>query len=381
MKNKKNTICFICGDPGGTNAIIPVIKKIQLDKILFFFTLGYVEAINILSNQNLNFDKIRENIDCFSISEIFKKNGTSILVTGTSYNSIGVEKRFIHAAKRMNIQSLAVLDFWSNYRSRFCDEKGNLKYVPEKIAIMDIHAYNQMIDDGFKPETLIITGQPAFDKLDICKQDFTELKNQKIRDFFNINIHDLLVVFVSQPLSALFGNDSSNPLFLGYNEKIVLDYLIIALEQISRNSDKKIVLLIRPHPNEDEEKYCELNSKNIRIFVSKKCYSREVVMTSDLVVGMYSELLVEACYLGCIVLSLQPDLKYRDNLPTNKWGHSMPVYAKEKINDAVRIMLLDSNVRQDMKRRVNQFRNDGGATERVVNLIYQITTQSRTEGN
>lgn len=365
-------ILIICGDPGGANAIVPVIKQLLAEKKRNVNVFTYLQAIDIMNNNNISFSILDERITDSAIEEIIQENKPAIIVTGTSFNPIGFEKRFILAARELNIPTLAVLDFWSNYSLRFCNDETGFNYVPDKIAIMDNLAYNDMIAEGFNPDTLIVTGQPAFDALANDKLHFNDNKCQKIRSDFQIPSNELFVVFLSQPLSMLYGDDKSNPLFRGYTEKTVLKNLIKTLEKITQIFNTHLTLLIRPHPREQLNEYENFSSDHFRIIVSKGGNPREIVMSSDLVIGMNTELLVEACYLGCIVVSLQPNLNIKDALLTNVSGHSIPVYSEEKSFNTITIALFDSTIRSEMKNKLDHFIQDGHATDKVVKTIYQM---------
>ncbi len=371
-RRKTNPILVICGDPGGANAIVPVIKKLySLEKInALVFT--YRQASDIMLQNNISFSVLDETITKSEIEDLLQKSPPAIVVTGTSFNPIGVEIKFIHAARKLKIPTLAILDFWTNYSLRFSDEHGKMKYIPDKIAVMDNVAFREMIAEGFDPDTLVITGQPAFDTLAVYKLNFNIETRQNIRHNFKIDENELFVVFVSQPLSSVYGEDESNSQFLGYTEKTVIKDLVDALDKISQDCEKKITLIIRPHPRESSYEYQKITSNVIRIIVSNDSNPRYLVMSSDLVIGMNTELLVEACYLGCIVVSLQPGLRFKDVLPTNNEGYSVPVYSKEKIIDTIRMTLIDSDIRSEMKNKVDHFKQDGHAADRVVGTIIQM---------
>jgi hypothetical protein len=377
MPSRTPQLIVICGDAGGANAIVPVIKQLHSEKKRDVLVFAYLQAIEIMSKNKISFSVLDEKITDSAIQELLQKNQPVIIVTGTSVNAIELEKKFICAARKLKIPCLAVLDFWSNYSQRFSDDQGDLKYVPDKIAIMDEIAYSGMIAEGFHPDTLIVTGQPAFDALAECKVNFNNKTLQKIRRNFQIHANELFVTFVSQPLSIVNGEDESNPRFLGYTEKTVLKNLVPALNKISQDCKKDIALIIRPHPREKSDDYTKITSNVIRIIISSVDNPRDIVMASDLVIGMNTELLVEACYLGCIVVSVQPGLRFKDVLPTNNEGYSIPVYSKDKITDTIRITLIDSDIRSEMKNKLDHFKQDGHATDRVVNTINQMIQASR----
>jgi hypothetical protein len=69
---------------------------------------------------------------------------------------------------------------------------------------------------------------------------------------------------------------------------------------------KPISLIVRPHPREAGDAFGGLRADGVRVSVSREENGADVAMSSDLVVGMTSMLLVEALQLGCRVVSLQP---------------------------------------------------------------------------
>jgi hypothetical protein len=96
-------------------------------------------------------------------------------------------------------------------------------------------------------------------------------------------------------------------------------------------------------------------------------------MAADLVVGMTTVLLVEACLLGSIVLSLQPGLRLPEALPTNRWGASRAVYRESEIAEAVASLLFDENAREELAARARQTRFDSNATGQVISLVEKMT--------
>ena len=95
-------------------------------------------------------------------------------------------------------------------------------------------------------------------------------------------------------------------------------------------------------------------------------------MASDLVVGMSGEILIEACYLGCIVASMQPCLRFKDSLPTNLLGYSIPIYRNEEIYERIQTALLDQEFISRIARKLHDFKPDGNATQNIVDLIIHM---------
>lgn len=365
-------VVAVCGDPGGANAVAPVIAALRAEGRVAVQALTYLQACTLWSKRNLVFDETLEDTTIAMATDLLCHSGAALLLTGTSVNAIELEKTFIAAARDLGLPSLAVLDFWSNYARRFSDADGRLVYMPDRIAIMDERAHAEMVAVGFDPARLVITGQPAFDDLAAWRSQFTPVRRQETRDGLQVGPDELLVLFASQPLSKLYGRDPANPLYLGYDEQIVLRALVAALDQIAEQHHQKIVLVVRPHPREQAQVLEKAASRVIRLLVSADGEPRDLVLAADLVAGMNTVLLVEACYLGCVTVSLQPGLRLPDALPTNSWGCSRAVYREEKFKPVVEQMLLDRETRLTTQAHLSNLQLDNAATQRVVKLVYQI---------
>ena len=106
-----------------------------------------------------------------------------------------------------------------------------------------------------------------------------------------------------------------------------------------------------------------------------------LIQSAELVTGMTTVLLVEACYLGCLTVSLQPGLILPDPLPTNRLGISRPVYVEEQMKPVLEGMLLDEATRTEARKRLANFRPSGNASLKVAELAYEmIGMESDREG-
>lgn len=377
MRTPESVIAVVCGDAGGANAVAPVITALQDGSRHRVCALAYRQARQVWACRGLFFDELSETTTTEDAASILRQLKATLLLAGTSVNGVDLEKRFIAAARSLDILSFAVMDFWSNYTLRFADEKCGVGCLPDWIAVMDERARDEMVTAGFDSARLVITGQPAFDEVLSFCQRFSPACRASVRSALNIAPDERMVLFASQPLAGLFRENSVGLLDVGYTEQTVLDVLVPALESIAQRTGQKITLVIRPHPRENAADLERWQSPIIRIILSSEREGREVALASDLVTGMTTVLLVEACLMGCVVVSLQPGLNSADTLPTNRAGFSQAVYDKRDIEPIIERFLLDEAQRREAVARANEFQLMRNATGRVVQLIDKLYRSAR----
>lgn len=358
------TVVSVCGDPGGAEALAPVVQLLQSRADLSLVSYAYRQGVGVFRDHALPVTELAGGAD---IEGLLVAHDAECVLTATSCNGVDHEKRFVAAARQLGIPSVGLLDFWSGYSCRFTDETGAPVYAPDRIAVMDARAREEMIAAGVAPDRIVITGQPAFDSLSHDRRAWSAERRSTVRTALGAQSGDLLVVFVSQPLSVLYGKDDQDPRFLGYTEHEVAAAVADAVDAVRSATGAPIRLAVRCHPREDVAAFASYAGPFTRIAAADDGPTgRECVMAADLIVGMNSRLLVEACYLGAVVLSVQPGLRHRDMLPTNELGLSRLVSSRPEVAGAIRELLLDERVRRAVCIQLEAFAPDGGATRRVV---------------
>jgi hypothetical protein len=363
------SVVIVCGDPGGANAIAPVIQKLLNDKKVRVSAFAYREAKKLWKDRTIPFTDLPNDITLASAEILLKKQEAHIFFSGTSYNDQEFEKQFIAAARNLQIPSLVLLDYWSYYSIRFSDNAGNRIYIPDKIAIMDELTLKEMIQEGFVPDQLVITGQPAYDDIIMSRNSFSAKRKENIRKELGVFQDELMVVFASEPL---FWGTPANPANPGYTRTGVLHSLISALDNIQKNSNKKIALVVRLHPRENVQEFNDIHGEKIRAIISTAGNSRDIIQASDLVCGMTTALLMEACYLGCIVASIQPGLTQPDILPSNRLGYSTPIYKEEDIIPVIQMLLLDQKTQNRIRNKCLSLIPETRSADRVACQIYSM---------
>lgn len=291
---------FISHNPGGFRALLPVMHALPEAATLL------TEALSPLAAECKGQPTIiPKQTSRTELEEKLLRLQPSLLITGTSVTGdIGgqLENWARQWARRKGIPSISVLDHWCNYTPRY-SEKERLDSLPDAICIMDERARNEMIAEGFPPEILIVTGQPAFDEI-IRSQKPALASLRKIgREHLGLPENIQVVGFVSEPLSQNFSGQRP------------YDELTVAEDLIDYFSQTDTLLLFKRHPRDISGKFEELASLRPELLMREiggDCPPREFVAACDLVIGMTSILLLESLILGLPVISFQPGTKKED---------------------------------------------------------------------
>lgn len=262
-------------DPGGAQAIIPVIKELIIQGheaiaiidgpacVLFDQHAIPYEKGSVYTNEEL---KAR-------INEI--DPGAFLAGTSGSYDSI--DKRIIKELGT-TVQRLYVMDFWNNYRLRFQFSKDDPFLFETMIAVIDEKMRDEMIKEGFPADSIKVTGSPY---LEYCTEHIPPERENPAK-----------LLYISQPVSELAG-------FEDYNELLVLKRLAHLITKLPEN----YTLLVRPHPRESTAKFSSYMSERIQL--SQSTSLEEDLAGSHTVIGLFSPVLLQAALLRKNVISYQ----------------------------------------------------------------------------
>ncbi|GAB3265663.1 hypothetical protein [Chitinimonas naiadis] len=295
-------LAVVGGDPGGGNALAPVVELLR-ERSIPHRLFAYAQSATAWRECGWHVEEADE-------PQLAACAG---LLCSTSVNESMYELRWIQSARELGLPSLALQDFWSNYRPRFM-QHGTV-CLPNRIAVPDELARQEMLAEGFAAEQLLITGQPTLDKLAHGAAPLDAERRQILRANCGVGDDEDLLVFVSQPLRMLarqLGQDRY------IDEQAALQDVESALLQLNR----PIALRVKPHPRENPADFTMLGQVWTNTRLASDVLAHDLLKCADIVVGIHSMLLLEACYLGCRVLSYQPGRWDSDPLPSNRSGLS-----------------------------------------------------------
>jgi UDP-N-acetylglucosamine 2-epimerase len=295
-------------------------------------------------------------------------------VTGTSSEDF-TERHLWQAAKKTGIPSFAVLDQWTNYRLRLIPEGDDSVnggtaseelIMPSFLFIMDDFARKEMAGLGIDPERLVVTGQPFFDYIRTTGGKFSGSEIDNLRQELTRKQGGLVFVFASQPMASLHRQNGMAEDFWGYTENTVLKSVVACLGRLTEELAVKVTLVIRLHPKDEPNAYHDILttcSNSIRLVFDREIDSSLLLKAADLVIGMFSMILLEAAILERPFISVQIGLKRENPLIFDRMGVSRSILTEEELEQTLR-EILNGN-----KQRCTDLKFQFGATERIIEYL------------
>jgi len=327
----------------------------------------------------------KQNIDCSDIcdtvpsgtqeetDEFVRKIRPDLIVTGTSSEDF-TERHLWKAAERAEITSFAVLDQWTNYRLRLISEGGDPMnkratselIVPSFIFIMDEFARKEMWALGIDHEKLVVSGQPFFDYIRKTGDRFTTQEIEKLRRELTGTQGGLVFVFASQPIASVHRKNGMAEDYWGYTETTVLKSVAGCLAKLTEGMAIKVTLVLRLHPKDESNVYQDAlstSSNSIKVVIDRETDSSLLLKASDLVIGMFSMLLLEAAILERRFISVQIGLKRENPLIFDRMGLVRSILTEEELEKTLRGIL------NGKKGQSPNPKFEFGATERIVKYL------------
>lgn len=361
--------------PGGANAVAPADKRLMDEGKINVVTFGHEFSEPIFAKNGIPFKTLKDfgldDVSADSMEKLLKLVNPNLVLTGTaSQEGKGkdiLEHTVIIAARRLKIPSLAILDFWDgtgNYYKRFTDERDDKKLVllPDYLAIMDNVAKEEMLDEGFPEDRLIVTGQPYFDDLPEKAKLFTQEQRNEVRRKLGLKGNTLF----------FFGGNAFKDAvpYTGYWD---LDIVRIIADSLPKLPDVGAVARLHPRmPDFQKDEIRELivgSGANMKLV--SDIDSQTLSLAADLTIVAFSTLGLEAVYMRRPCVSFQPGLTRDDQLIVSGKGLIPAGYDAQTCKDLL-VKAADPVWRQEMLKKSDSFTTDGKATDRVVGLVYSI---------
>ncbi len=373
MKGRR--ILIVSRDPGGTNAIMPLIEPLRAfgNEVIVY---GKDAALSIYRKQNIDCSNIFDSIPSGTqeeTDEFVRRTRPDLIVTGTSSEDF-TERHLWKAADRAEITSFAVLDQWTNYRLRLISEGGDPMneratselIVPSFFFIMDEFARKEMCALGIDREKLVVSGQPFFDYIRKTGDRFTRGEIEQLRRDLTGSNDGHVFVFASQPIASIHRKNGMAEDYWGYTETTVLKSVAGCLSKLTEEMAVKVTLVLRLHPKDESNVYQDAlaaSSNSIKVVVDRETDSSLLLKAADLIIGMFSMLLLEAAILERRFISVQIGLKRENPLIFDRMGLVRSILTEQELEETLRGILSGKN------REFPNLNFEFGATERITNYL------------
>ena len=289
-------VLALAHDPGGANAVAATVAALR--------TTGAVVEAYAKGPAIRQFQRLA--VACTPVSEehqtLFAGLTGDVLLTGTSQYD-GFERDAILWARQKRIPSIAVIDYWANYRQRFqpLNNPNAEPIFPDIITAIDEVCAVGMLADELPENNIRVVGQPYFAWL-VARQQCRKSVMEPVRN----------ILFASQPNA---------------NEIEILSILI----QVLTDYKPLKKLLIRFHPRQGKclASLDLLAQSGLPFAIDESTDILTTLRQQDMILGITSIILIEAALMGIPAGSLV--IGVNDTLLTNKWGVTVPLDSPEKL--------------------------------------------------
>jgi hypothetical protein len=303
---------FVFSDPGGAKPILSYATlNASLSDVLVIsdrkypFFIDFQIAVNFYNNE--------------SIAEIIDKHKPSFIFTGTSYTS-RLEIKFIKIAKELGIPTYSFIDHYTAFLERF-DLDGEQIY-PDFICLIDDMA-NSILHQNKIEVPAIITGNYYHEYLKNWKPICTKKE-----------LLEKVGIQLSKKKLCVYGPDPlSNKVKVN---KFDFDELEATkqLSKIAEDLKETHHFILNPHPNQNLDKISKVCGNHM-FLITEPIHVNSLIYYADVVIGFFSNFLVEATILKKPVLRFFLNKEMSD--PFEKMNIGRVVYPENIISELQQI--------------------------------------------
>lgn len=269
-------IAVVAHDAGAANHIIAWLKNAGHDQVRACMT---GPALTL-------WERSFPHVHNYELTNALAKAET--LISGTGWAS-NLEYDARKMTRQLGINSIAVVDHWTNYRARFIRDE--VEILPDEIWVTDEYA-KKLAESEFN--NLKVVQLPNL-YLDSLVQEIRQLERGGVARTGNN------LLYVLEPIRQAWGSDVAAGEFKG------LDYFINNLGILRLGGD--VAIRLRPHPSDTIGKYDQwINAqKSMVISLDDSPSLAASIAWSDVVVG---------CQTYALVVALAADKRVVSSIPS-----------------------------------------------------------------
>ena len=290
---------------------------VEPEETAAYLGLNYIDLENRLGIEQaarVYAEKGRAGFLPLTVMEEFIKEIKPDLVFAT--NSPRSERAAIMVAGKMGIPSVCHLSMFCSSGLEWIGQPG----YANKLCLSSDYLKKDLLAMGRSPDEIVVTGNPAFDRLADEHLGQQRESIRKTRDWENHRV----ILWASQvePERHLFTGESGDPALPRIIEKILFTLL-------KKHPDWRLV--VRPHPSENVQHH------NLPDRVEISSYEEEhalLIKAVDVVVTMTSTVGQEAFLLGTPLVTLNLSV-FKNDVPYMESGMSRGVNQLEDLEEAL----------------------------------------------
>jgi CDP-glycerol glycerophosphotransferase (TagB/SpsB family) len=231
---------------------------------------------------------------------------------------------------------------------------------------MDEFARKEMSALGIDRERLVVTGQPFFDYIRQTADKFAKSEIEKVRHELTGGRGGRVLMFASQPIASIHRKNGIAEDYWGYTEKTVLKNVAGCLAKLTEELAVKVTLVIRLHPKDEPNAYLDVLTtcpNSIKVVFDRETDSSLLLKATDLVIGMFSMILLEAAILERRFISVQIGLKRENPFIFDRMGLARAILTESDLEGTLRGIL------NGKKREGPNLKFEFGATDRIIEYL------------
>jgi len=293
---------FVFSDPGGAKAILALAHQVLGSQNVTSFIILSDRSYSFTEDFGLQVKHASKS----TLTGILSSFNPEYIFTGTSYTS-ELELLALHWGNKNAVRTYSFIDHWTNMASRFI-LKG--KYLfPNETWVVDSTAKRMALREGVRSLRIRCVGNPYHHFLKTWRPTRSR---QALYSSLGVETSKQLILFAPDPLTNAGGIDK-----FGFDEQTTLHLLLNTLKSMPIAAE--FHLLIKCHPNQDRA----ILQKTLVHFQKKTAFSfsvlteasiPELLYYSEVTIGMFSSILLEAAIFKKKLIVLLPGIKITDPL-------------------------------------------------------------------
>ena len=265
------SVLFAIGQHGAANFFLPVWRQWSAVAPAWRWTI-------LLADQRIR-DCVRQSgsrqaaaLDVASVERSFAEQRPELVITSTSRHP--AERAAYTIAKRNGTATIQLIDGHYDYAMRLRDTNGNDAAFPDRILVPDALARAGAEQEGIPRSRLSVVGHPAWEDVPYLPPGDAGR-----------------AVFISQPIASDYGR------LRGYTER---EAFALTVEAMTDPQCPYRSLLLAAHPRE------RWDPSDLPSGATVASSSDAAVAACDIVLGMFSSLLMHCFLSGRRTISVQP---------------------------------------------------------------------------